>query len=183
MLELAEMVGLSAFLPPRRSCHIPDMTLRQRHLWIAILVTVAVWGLYAWVLVSAVIDGGLNREGFAGEMGGLFVLGLLLIGVAEGVLNLIARLLPRRDQREGAAEKRAALEASHLSLMALIGLVAALAATLFCFGLFGGGAIQALLRVAIPANLLVLLANLLMGCVVLSELARFATTLYLLPRR
>lgn len=159
------------------------MTLRQRHLWIAILVTVAVWGLYGWVLISAVIDGGLNRDGFAGEMGGLFVLGLLLIGVAEGVLNLIARLLPRRDEREGAAEKRAVLEASHLSLMALISLVTALAAALFCAGLFGGSLLAALLRVATPANLLVLLANALMGCVVLSELARFAATLFLLPRR
>lgn len=159
------------------------MTLRQRHLWIAILVTVAVWGVYGWALVSAVIDGGLRRESFAGEMGGLFVLGLLLIGVAEAVLNLIARLLPRRDDREGAAERRAALEGSHLSLMALITLVTGLAAVLFCAGLFGRSGLEALLRVATPANLLVLLANLLMSCVVLSELVRFAGTLFLLPRR
>lgn len=159
------------------------MTLRQRHLWIAIVVTVVVWSLYGWALVSAVTDGGLRREAFAGEMGGLFVLGLVLIAAAEGVLNGIARLLPRRDQREGAVERRAALEGSHLSLMALISLITGLAALLFCAGLFGQSGLEALLRVATPANLLVLLANVLMGCVVLSELVRFAGTLFLLPRR
>ncbi|GLK49011.1 hypothetical protein GCM10017620_19840 [Brevundimonas intermedia] len=159
------------------------MSLRERHLWIAIVTTVAVWGLYGWQMALQIGAGGLNREEFAGEMGGLFLLGLLLIAVAEGVLTLIARLLPRGETREGAAERKASLQASHVSLMALIGLITVLSAVLFCAGWIGSAAVGPLLRVATPANLLVLIANGLMGCIVVSELIRFAMTLALLRAR
>lgn len=159
------------------------MSLRQRHLWIAILVTLGVWGLYGWALVSAVNQGGLRQAGFAAQMGGHFVLGLVLIAIAEGVLNLIARLLPNRGAKEGVLEKRASLEASHLSLMALITLITGLAASLYGLGVFGDRVIDWLLNNARPGNLLVLFANGLMACVVISELARFAAALVLLPKR
>jgi len=159
------------------------MTLRQQHLWIGIVATAGVWGLYAWVLGSEVAGGGLSDPGFARQMGGLFLLGLLMVGIVEGVLGVIVRLLSRGPQREGAAERRAALEASHLSLMALIALVTAASASLFLVGLIGQPALGPILRAATPANLLVLIANGLMGCVVLSELARFGLTLALMRRR
>ena len=160
------------------------MSLRERHLWIAIVVTAGVWGLYGWRLVSHVAAGDLKGQGFAADMGGLFVLGLVLIAVGEGVLTLIARLAPRAREREGAAERRAALTASHVSLMALIALLSAVAAALFVLGLIGDPVLRPLLRWTTPANLLVLIANALLACTVLSELARYALTLaYLRTRR
>ena len=48
---------------------------------IAIVVTAGVWGLYGWRLVSHVAAGDLKGQGFAADMGGLFVLGLVLIGL------------------------------------------------------------------------------------------------------
>ncbi|VXB94894.1 hypothetical protein [Brevundimonas sp. G8] len=159
------------------------MTLRQQHLWIAIVTTLGVWGLYVWQLLERVWVGDLKTTGFAGEMGGLFLFGLLLIGIAEGALTLIARLLPHADTRDGAAERKASLQASHVSLMALIGMVTVVAAVLFIIGWIGQSATARLLAATTPANLLVLIANGLMGCVVVSELIRFAMTLALLRAR
>jgi len=159
------------------------MTLRQQHLWIAIVTTLGVWGLYGWQLIERIRVGDLTRPGFAGEMGALFVVGLVLIAVAEGVLGLIARLLPHADTREGAAERKASLQASHVSLMALIAMITLVAAVLFLTGWIGQPVLSRLLAATTPANLLVLIANLLMGCIVVSELIRFAMTLALLRAR
>ena len=46
------------------------MSLRERHLWIAIIVTVGVWGLYGWRLVSHVAAGGSTLRDFANAEGG-----------------------------------------------------------------------------------------------------------------
>lgn len=159
------------------------MTLRQQHLWIAIVTTLGVWGLYGWRLIEHIRLGDLARSGFAGKMGGLFLLGLVLIVVAEGVLTLIARLLPHPDTREGAAERKATLQASHISLMALIGLITLMAAVLFVMGWIDQPVLSRLLAVVTPANLLVLIANGLMACIVVSELIRFSMTLALLRAR
>ncbi|MBB3872514.1 hypothetical protein [Brevundimonas mediterranea] len=159
------------------------MSLRERHLWIAIVTTVGVWGLYVWQMIERIRVGDLATPGFAGEMGGLFLFGLLLIGIAEGALTLVARLLPHADAHEGAAERKAALQASHVSLMALIAMITVVAASLFIAGWIDQPVLSSLLKVMTPANLLVLIANGLMGCVVVSELIRFAMTLALLRAR
>lgn len=96
---------------------------------------------------------------------------------------MIARLLPHPDTREGAAERKATLQASHISLMALIGMITLTAAVLFVMGWIDQPVLSRLLAAVTPANLLVLIANGLMGCIVVSELIRFSMTLALLRAR
>ena len=67
--------------------------------------------------------------------------------------------------------------------MALIAMITLVAAVLFLTGWIGQPVMARLLAAAAPANLLVLIANLLMGCIVVSELIRFAMTLALLRAR
>ena len=76
----------------------------------------------------------------------------------------------------------ATLQASHVSLMLLIGLLVTVSAVAYGVGFWGGVRPEGLARWMIPGNGLVLVANAVLGCIMLSELARWALSLALLKR-
>ncbi len=158
------------------------MSFREKHLWISIVATVGVWGFYYWRLIGRIMDGALGQSGFAGAMGGLFAACLVVSVVVEIVLTAIATWTTRKVEREAKDEREmlASLKASHVALMALIALVVTQA----------GGAYFAALAspafgthiAATPANVLVLLANILLASVIVAEMIRAGLTLALLRR-
>ncbi|WP_312147043.1 hypothetical protein [Brevundimonas sp.] len=160
------------------------MTFREKHLWVAIIAGLAVWGAYGWKFTERVLAGGLRQGDFAADMGGLFVLGLIAVVVLEMGLTALARLTTSRDERRARDEREglATLQASHVSLMLLIGLLVTVAAVAYGVGLWGAAHPERLARWMIPGNGLVLVANAVLGCIMLSELARWALSLALLKR-
>lgn len=160
------------------------MSFREKHLWISIVSTVLVWGFYYLRLYQAIAAGGLEAGDFPQLMGGLFIGCLVVTVVIEIVLTIIATVTTSKAEREARDEREtlAALKASHVSLMLLITLVASLSFMAYFAGLLDPGMNQ---RPGIPAtsaNALVLIANLLMGSVIVSELVRHGFTLGLLKR-
>lgn len=160
------------------------MTFREKHLWISVVSTVLVWGYYYVRLVQAVMGGGLEAEGFGAAMGGLFVLCLVVTVAIELVLSLIANLTTPRAEREARDEREliAALKASHVSLMFLIAaVITASGAAYFAgwvepaFGATPGFAMTS-------ANAMILMANILLAMVIVSEMIRHGLTLALLRR-
>ncbi len=156
------------------------MSFREKHLWITVLTTVIVWAVYFRELVDRSLNGGLMDERFAGAMGVAFAGALFVVAVIEVALTVIATLTTPKAERGTRDEREihAALKASHVSLMLLIALVATLAGVAYLAGLtspaFGT-------HVAITGtNAFVLLANVLVACVILSELVRAGLTLMLL---
>lgn len=160
------------------------MSFREKHLWAAIVAGLAVWGAYAWRFGERVLAGGLKQADFAADMGGLFILGLIAVVVLESGLTALAMLTTSkaerraRDEREGAAT----LQASHVSLMLLIGLLVTISAVAYGVGFWGSLKPEGLARWMIPGNGLVLVANAVLGCVMASELARWVLSLALLKR-
>lgn len=161
------------------------MSFREKHLWVAIVSGLVVWGAYGWKLIERVVAGGLTDAGFARDMGGFFVLGLLAVVVLEAALTGLAMVFSRRPKTmaHDRHERAATLEASHLSLMVLIGLLSLVSALAFGLGYWGSGHVAGLARWMNPGNGLVLMANLVVGCIMVSELVRWGLSLRLLRRR
>lgn len=147
--------------------------MRRIHLWISLIVGVAVWGAYFVHFARGLRSGDLN---------GLvwwFVGALVVAAVAEAAATgLIARLFRRRSRTlDEGPTLQAALKAGHVALMLLVGLVLIAALTL---------AVSAALGWTLDlsgARGEVIGANLLLGMVVVAELVRAALTLMLMPRR
>ena len=153
------------------------MSFREKHLWISLFATVAVWSIYFRELIDRVLHGGMADPRFAVVMGVGFAGAVFVVALIEVVLTLLATVTTARVDRETRDEREmlAAYKASHVSLMLLISLVIGLGVAAWFNGLFR----HALLN---GPGAMVVLANLLVACVVLSELTRFAFTLYLLRR-
>jgi len=153
------------------------MSFREKHLWISLFATVAVWTIYFRELIDRVLHGGMADPRFAVVMGVGFAGAVFVVALIEVVLTLLATVTTARVDRETRDEREmlAAYKASHVSLMLLISLVIGLGVAAWFNGLFR----HALLN---GPGAMVVLANLLVACVVLSELTRFAFTLYLLRR-
>lgn len=160
------------------------MSFREKHLWVSIVATVAVWGAYYFRLGVWIADGGLTRPGFAWDVGLMFGLGLVVLVAAEVVLTTLIELTRRKGERDvqTAKARMASFQASHIALMALVAMIVVLAAGAYFTGLaaqaFGDGVLPAVLE----ANALVLIGNILMGCVIVAELIRFGFTLALIRR-
>ena len=45
------------------------MSFREKHLWVAIIAGLAVWGAYGWKFFERVLAGGLKQADFAADMG------------------------------------------------------------------------------------------------------------------
>lgn len=160
------------------------MTFREKHLWVAIVAGLAVWGAYGWKFFERVWAGGLKQADFAADMGGLFILGLIAVVVLETGLSALAMLTTSRAERRARDEREglATLQASHVSLMLLISLLVTVASVAYGVGFWGSVKPEGLARWMIPGNGLVLVANAVLGCIMLSELARWALCLALLKR-
>jgi len=160
------------------------MSFREKHLWISIVTTVAVWGYYYWRLIEAVRTGGLTDPGFAFSMGGLFVVCLIVVTVVEVALTFIATATTTRAEKAARDEREllASLKASHVSLMALIGIVFSLAIAAYMLG-FADAAVPSGPNLPMtPTNAMILFANILMGAVIVSELIRYVFNVALLRR-
>lgn len=149
------------------------MTHRRTHLWISLVVGLAVWGVYF---------GHFLQQMRRGETGGLalwFLAALAVIVFAETVAtSLIAWLFRRRARTlDEGPTLQAALKASHVALMLLIVLALITAAALALASLFGWSFDLSEARGQVIA------ANALLAMVVSAELLRAGLTLALLPRR
>lgn len=158
------------------------MSFREKHLWISLIASVGVWGFYFWSVGARVAAGGLTSEGFAGDVGGLFALCLVGVVLLEVVLTLVATATTSRAEKTGRDEREihAALKGSHVALMALTALVMMLAIAVYFAGLVGGALVEWRAAHTTDVNAMVLLANGLVACLVLSEMVRAAVTLMLL---
>lgn len=160
------------------------MSFREKHLWISIVATLGVWGFYYLRLFEAIRAGGLESDDFAGHMGGLFVLCLVVTVAIEIVLTILASVTTSKAEREARDEREtlAALKASHVSLMFLIAAVICESGAAYFAGLtepaFGTRPGFAMTS----ANAMILMANILMGTVIVSEMIRHGFTLALLRR-
>lgn len=156
------------------------MSFREKHLWITVLSTVVIWAIYFRELIDRVLKGGLMDPQFAGAMGIAFAGAVFVVAVIEVALTAIATLTTPKAERGTRDEREvhAALKASHVSLMLLIGLVITLSGVAYFAGLtspaFGTHIATT------PMNAFVLLANVLVTCVIVSELVRAGLTLALL---
>lgn len=149
------------------------MSHRRAHLWISLVVGLAVWGAYF---------GHFLQQMRRGETGGLALWFLGALGViilAETVAtSLIAWLFRRRARAlDEGPTLQAALKASHVALMLLIVLALTAAAVLALASLFGWSLDLSGARGQVIA------ANALLAMVVAAELLRAGLTLALVPRR
>ena len=158
------------------------MSFREKHLWISVLATIGVWGFYFWSLGAWIADGVLTRPGLVTQAGGLFVFCVVVVAVIEVVLTFIAQATTSKIDKTTRDEREihAALRASHVSLMALIAMVFCVAIAVYFAGLIGGNLVEDRARWVTDINALVLLANVLVACVVVSETIRSGLTLALL---
>jgi len=149
------------------------MTHRKTHLWISLIVGVAVWGAYFGHFIQTV------RRGDTGDLALWFLGALAVIVLAETIATgLIAWLFRRRARvLDEGPTLAAALKASHVALMLLIALILILAGLLSFPTLFGWSLI------GMSSDMPVIAANVLLAMVVIAELVRAALTLALIPRR
>lgn len=149
------------------------MTHRKTHLWISLIVGVAVWGAYFGHFIQAML------RGAAGDLALWFLGALAVIVLAETVATgLIAWLFRRRARvLDEGPTLQAALKASHVALMLLIAMILILAGLLSLPTLFGWSLI------GMSSDMPVVAANVLLAMVVIAELVRAALTLALIPRR
>jgi hypothetical protein len=147
--------------------------MRRTHLWISLIVGLVVWSAYFGHVVLSV------RRGEPGDLALWFLGALAVVVLAEVVVTgLIAWLFRRRNRvLDEGPTLQAALQASHVALMLLVGMVLIGAATLALASLFHWS-----LDLAAPRGQ-ALAANVLLFMVVVAELTRAAFTLALLPRR
>lgn len=153
------------------------MSFREKHLWISIFATILVWSVYFRDLVDRLLHGWIEDPRFAVVMGVGFAGAVFVVALVEVVLTLFATLTTPKSDRQTKDEREmlAAFKASHISLTLLIVLVIGLAAAAWLSALSGDALFKG-------SGAMVVLGNLLVGCVVLSELTRFSLTLYFLRR-
>lgn len=158
------------------------MSFREKHLWISVIGAVGVWGFYFWSVGTRVARGELREDGFAGDVGGLFLICLVGVVVLEVVLTLIATATTRKVDKTSRDEREisAALKGSHVALMALTALVMTMALLVYLGGLVGGNLVEGRAVYTTDVNAMVLLANVLVACLVLAETIRAGVTLALL---
>ena len=158
------------------------MSFREKHLWITIFSTVIVWAIYFRELIHLVLNGGLEDGRFAGAMGIGFAGAVFVVALIEVTLTLLATWTTPKAER-GARDEReihAALKASHVALMALIGLVFCLSAAAYAAGLLDDNFVGGAAVFSVTGEMMVLFANVLLACLVLTELVRAGVTLMLL---
>jgi ABC-type amino acid transport system permease subunit len=158
------------------------MSFREKHLWISIVSSVAVWGWYFWFLIRHVAAGRLLNDHFTGDVSLAFMGCLVLVALIEVVLTFIATATTPKVQRKTKDEREmlAALKASHVALMALIALVFCVSMGAYFAGLIDDNFVGGSAVFSVTGNLMVLFANVLLACVVLAELVRAGVTLMLL---
>ena len=158
------------------------MSFREKHLWISIVASVGVWGWYFWFLIRHVMDGRLVNDHFTGDVSLAFMGCLVLVVAIEAVLTIIATLTtPKHEQKtRDEREIHAALKASHVALMALIGLVFCVSMGAYFAGLIDDNLVSGASVFRVDGNLMVLVANILLACLVIAELIRAGVTLMLL---
>ena len=158
------------------------MSFREKHLWISIVAAAGVWGWYFWFLIRHVMAGRLLNDHFTGDVSLAFIGSLVLVVVVEVVLTLIATFTtPKHEQKtRDEREIHAALKASHVALMALIGLIFCVSAAAYFAGLIDDNLVGGSAVFSVTGNLMVLFANVLLACLVLAELVRAGVTLMLL---
>jgi len=158
------------------------MSFREKHLWISIVASVGVWGWYFWFLIRHVMDGRLVNDHFTGDVSLAFMGCLVLVVAIEAVLTIIATLTtPKHEQKtRDEREIHAALKASHVALMALIGLVFCVSMGAYFSGLIDDNLVGGAAVFRVDGNLMVLVANILLACLVIAELIRAGVTLMLL---
>ncbi|KQS57499.1 hypothetical protein ASG17_01925 [Brevundimonas sp. Leaf363] len=147
--------------------------MRRTHLWISLIVGLAVWGAYFGHVVLSL------RRGEAGDLALWFLGALVVVVLAEVVVTgLIGWLFRRRHcVLDEGPTLQSALQASHVALMLLVFMMLSAAAILALASLFGWSLDLA------GARGQALAANILLFMVVATELTRAAFTLALLPRR
>ena len=158
------------------------MSFREKHLWISIVASVGVWGWYFWFLIRHVMDGRLVNDHFTSDVSLAFMGCLVLVVAIEAVLTIIATLTtPKHEQKtRDEREIHAALKASHVALMALIGLVFCVSMGAYFAGLIDDNLVGGAAVFRVDGNLMVLVANILLACLVIAELIRAGVTLMLL---
>ena len=158
------------------------MSLREKQLWISLIVGMAAWSLYGWRLAHLV---GRSEGSLALSAGLAFLAALGAVVVTEAVGSaLVAWLQRRRRPAQDAALTEAALIAGHVALMVLVGLIVLTLAGLWLFALWAETRLETTsIASALTPRILVLIANLLLACVVLAEGVRTVLTLMLVRRR
>lgn len=158
------------------------MSFREKHLWISIVASVGVWGWYFWVLIEHLRAGRLVNDHFTGDVSLAFMGALVLVVLVEVVLTMIATLTtPKHEQKtRDEREIHAALKASHVALMALIALVFCVSMATYFAGLIDDNLVGGAAVFQVDGNLMVLVANILLACIVIAELIRASVTLVLL---
>ncbi|WGM48970.1 hypothetical protein KOAAANKH_03885 [Brevundimonas sp. NIBR10] len=158
------------------------MSLREKQLWISLIVGTAVWSLYGWRLAHLV---GRTEGSLALSAGLAFLVALGAVVVTEAVGSAVVGWLQRRHRpAQDAALTEAALIAGHVALMVLVGLIVLTLASLWLFALWAETRLETLsMAAALTPRTLVLIANLLLACIVLAEGVRTVLTLMLVRRR
>lgn len=160
------------------------MSFREKHLWISIVASAAVWGWYFWFLIRHVASGRLVSDHFTGDVSLAFMGSLVVVVLIEVVLTIIATATTPKSERDTRDEREilASLKASHIALMALIGLVFCVSTGAYFAGLLDDNFVGGAAVFSITGEMMVLLANVLLACLVLAEMIRAGVTLMLLQR-
>lgn len=160
------------------------MTFRQKHLWITVVTTVGIWGYYFWSALGRILEADLRNDRLAISLSALFIICLFAVVLVEVVLTLIATITTRKAERQARDEREilAALKASHVALMALIAMIFCIAAGAYFAGLVGTNLMTPWQDYISDINVAVILANILLACLVMTELARAGLTLAFLGR-
>ncbi len=158
------------------------MSFREKHLWISIVATIGVWGFYFWSLVQSVMAGRLTDERFTADISVLFMACLVVVVLVEVILTFIATATTPKIERKTRDEREllAALKGSHVALMALITLMFSVAMAAYFAGVVDDNVIGGRAGFSTDGNAMILLANVLVACLVLSEMVRAGVTLALL---
>lgn len=160
------------------------MSFREKHLWISIFSSVIVWAVYFRELIDRVLHGGLEDGRFAGAMGVGFAGAVFVVAVIEVTLTVFATLTTPKSERNTRDEREilASLKASHIALMALTALLFCVSAGAYFAGLLDDNLIGGAAAFSITGQIMVLLANVLLACLIVAEMIRAGFTLMLLRR-
>jgi uncharacterized membrane protein len=158
------------------------MSFREKHLWVSIVSSVAVWGWYFWFVARHLTGGWRTDDHFTATLSIAFIGCLVLVVLVEAVLTFIASAITPKAERRTKDEREinAALKASHIALMALIALIFCVSAGAWLVGVVDDNFVGGRAVFSVTGNVLVVLANGLLACLILAELVRAGVTLMLL---
>ena len=158
------------------------MSFREKHLWISIFSAVIVWAIYFRELIDRALNGGLNDDRFVGAMGVAFAGAVFVVAVIEVALTMIATATTAKAERNTRDEREilASLKASHVALMALLALIFCVSAGAYFAGLLDDNLVGGPEAFSVTGEMMVVLANVLLACVIVAELVRAGVTLMLL---